>query len=213
LEGSEQWDAGNVEGANKVWEELQHAGNPSSDLRYNLGNTAYRKGDIPRAIAWWRSAALLAPRDSDIHHNLAFGRSQLKGVPEPAALGWRGVLTPGEVGFLGLIGAISAVAGVMISGRLRVPRWPWFLLAVGGLAVSWVAHVGWRDSQERPLAVVVEAAVGVRPDPMAEAQVEFELPAGSELQVRAEQGAFLLVETGDAQRGWIPRGSAMVLRP
>ncbi len=213
--GTELWDAGNVEGARQHWEQVADTGNPSPTLRYNLGNAWFRKGDIPRAIGWWRSAGLWSPRDADISHNLAFARSQLENLPPPVApaTGWTEFLSPGEMGAMGLLVAGGGTFGAVLTRRRKSFVFPWVFVAVFGVVLSMTALSGWNAQNEKPLAVVVDGVVGVRPDPMVDAAVGFELAAGTEVRIEARRDEFVLVETGEGKRGWIPEVAAMILLP
>ena len=68
-DGAEAFEAGELDRAIEVWEQAD--ARPSGKVLFNLGNAWYRKGDLPRSIAHYRSAQRLRPRDGNVHHNLA----------------------------------------------------------------------------------------------------------------------------------------------
>ena len=98
------------EAANKLYEEgkfsdaatayakLLQGGQTSAALYFNLGNAFFKSGQIGRAIAAYRLAGQLTPRDPDVRANLQFARNQTQG---PAVVPnrwqrWLGRLTLNE---------------------------------------------------------------------------------------------------------------------
>lgn len=43
---------------------------PSTEVYYNLGNTYYRTGNIPKSLLYYEKAAKMRPMDADIQHNI-----------------------------------------------------------------------------------------------------------------------------------------------
>jgi tetratricopeptide (TPR) repeat protein len=108
---------------------------------YNLGNARFRQGELGRALAAWRQAEWITPRDPALRHNLDLIRRRL-GQPEvpfwKRGLGW---LTLDEW-------AVSAV--------LLVWAWSGWQIFVG-------IRPGWADSGSgvrRVLGVAAAAMVG-----------------------------------------------------
>lgn len=213
-EGAEKWQYGDLAAAIEAWEPAAEAGWGSGRLKFDLGNAYYRRGDLPRAIAWWRAAGFLRPRTSGVNHNLAIARSELTGVPSPAPAPslWMQIVTPGELGLVGLF--LSTLGSGMVFARRRRPeasRVPsivvWLLGTWMVLAAAW----GWWVQAARPIAVVVDDDAIVRDVPDLEAVTRFTLAPGAEITVLREAGSFLLIETGDEKRGWVTDGA--VFRP
>src|SRR3974390_2710102 len=83
--------ANTFDGANRLYEEgkytdavrayqtLVQSGTVSPALYFNFGNALFKSGQIGRAIAAYRQAALLTPRDPDVRANLQFARNQVQG--------------------------------------------------------------------------------------------------------------------------------------
>ncbi len=179
-------------------------GRRSGVAAYDLGTLYYRKGDWPRAIAHLRAAARLRPRDGAVHHNLALARAELGVVPPPAAAGWGfgAVVTPGELGLLGLL---LTLAGSVVLVRRRGAG---AALGVLGLSIGTVAALGGRDLERHPVAVVLHDDAVLRDAASVNAGERFRLAAGSELRVERDYAGFLLVEDGRGRRGWLARGAA-----
>lgn len=211
-DGAARWQAGDMQGAIAAWQPAVDAGWGSARVKFDLGNAWYRRGDLPRALAYWRAAGHLAPREAGVSHNLAIARSELEKVPLPAgdpAL-WMRVVTPGELGLIGVL--LTAVgSGGLVRRRRRMdgPRLPWVGLAVWGLVLGGMATWGWWAQVRTPVAVVVDRPALAREAPEASAATRIELPPGTEVAVVGVSGAFLLVETGEGERGWVPDGSVL----
>lgn len=69
-------EAGHVDEAIQVYEQLVRQGVSDSALFYNLGNAYLSQGNGRQAILNYQQAALLDPRDSDIRFNLALAQEQ-----------------------------------------------------------------------------------------------------------------------------------------
>jgi hypothetical protein len=216
-EGAARFGAGDVGAAIEIWQAADDAGAGSATLHYDLGNALYVRGDLPRAVAHWRAAHQLRPRDADAMHNLALGRSELRGVPDPAAspVGYLAVATPAEVGALGALFLAVASAGLWrrraSTGVDGAARLPWLVVATVGFALGVASLEGARALRDAPIAVLVDGEVVVRDAARAGAGERFVLPAGTEVTVERDLPPFLLVRTADGQRGWVPAGRALVL--
>lgn len=212
-EGAAAWEQGDMDGAIAAWEGALDEGRGSVTLHTNLGVAWYRKGDLPRAIAHWRMARILGPRDPDPAHDIAVARAELEGPPRPAnpVPAWLVIATVGEYGVLGTVLLLLASVGAWVGRLRRWPVWPWLVVGLLG-AVFGVASVeGARRLRDQPVAVVLDEGVGLRADPDATAPAARRLPPGTELAVQRRRPDFLLVATGDGERGWVPSAAVAVV--
>lgn len=205
-DGAEAFESGDLDGAIDTWSEAVDGGAPSGRLLYDLGNAWYRKGDLPRAVACYRAAQRLRPRDGNVHHNLALARADLSGLPEPVGPlpGWTALLTVGELALGGFALTVLGSGATLAWWRRRVRAWltAGVLLVAVGLGLSVTAWVG---GSHGAVAVVVDSTVAVRDAPAAEAGARHELEPGSELRILDSLGDFHLVVDGNGRRGWVPR--------
>src|ERR1700722_4648585 len=63
-----------------TYEKILQSGAVSPALYFNYGNAEFKAGNLGRAIASYRQAKQLSPRDADVRANLEFARSQVQGV-------------------------------------------------------------------------------------------------------------------------------------
>ena len=179
---------------------------PRGPVLFNLGNCAYRAGQVPEAILYWRRAQLRAPRAEQIAFNLRRAEQEL-GIPAPSRA-WHEWTTPYEL--LG-IGIVLQAAGILVflTSKRRGRRVGAGLLV---LLTVWPAGIAMAKAcADQPAnAVVFPARVSLRPEPHSEAGSIATLPAGSLVRIVAMSERWALVEGGDS-RGWIDRnGVALV---
>lgn len=205
-DGAAAFEQGQLDDAISAWEQARaDGGQPSGIVEYDLGIAYYRKGDLPRAASRFRAAARLRPRDPNVHHNLALVRSGLHGVPEPVGdPGWMQVVTPGELGLLGVI-----LAGF---GSLLVTVGPWvvsggrqagMVVLATGIVCGVVGARGAQDHALHPVGVVVDEEIVLRDAASIDAGERLRLPVGTEVRVERAWDGFLLIEDGRDRRGWV----------
>src|SRR5206468_4104202 len=66
------YEQGNYPAAAAAYEQLIQSGQRSETLYFNLGDAWFKAGQLGRAIAAWRQAEFLSPRDPALRFNLQF---------------------------------------------------------------------------------------------------------------------------------------------
>src|ERR1035438_8178057 len=66
--------------ATKAYEAILQTGAQSPALLFNAGSAEFKAGHFGKAIAAYRQAELLSPRDAELRANLAFVRNQVQGA-------------------------------------------------------------------------------------------------------------------------------------
>ena len=86
--------------AAKAYEKILADRRASPALLFNYGNAEFKSGNLGQAIAAYRRAELLAPRDAEIRANLDFVRNQVQGatVRESRWQNWLGNLYAERMG-------------------------------------------------------------------------------------------------------------------
>ena len=107
---------GKFANAATAYERNLSCGTQSPALWFNAGNAEFKAGRLGKAIAAYRRAELLAPRDAELLANLAFVRNQVQGATlrESSWQKWVGSLTLNEgailtAGFFWVLCALLAL--------------------------------------------------------------------------------------------------------
>lgn len=203
------YEQGQYAGAATAFDRLYTNGVSSVALHFNLGNAWLKAGETGRAIAHYRFAQRLAPRDPDVRANLQLARSVAIGDESP-----RQPLLRRLFGWLSLdewtraaTGAFWIWVGAIVIGLLRpdarhrLRRWRQIGLGLTALlaiclAFAWVT----RPSLE---AVVVDADTPLLHSPREESEVVQALKSGQELLVRERRGGWARVEGAPRGSGWV----------
>lgn len=186
---------------------------------FNQGNAWLQADQVGRAIASFRQARRLAPRDAEILEGLNRARARVGNgdaaarAPGPAA-GWMTLLTANEW-------AAGALAGVwlwfgLLAARRSVPRirestrsltWCLAALTLGTAVCAW--RTGGRPGLGDAVVVVPEATV--RFGPLEESQLAFRLPNGAEVRLSDRKGDWVQVRDGAGRAGWMPSAQVAVV--
>jgi len=227
----EAFRRGDFEAAQNLWtaalERGEGAGRPlppaeRGRLLYDVGNAAFRRGNVLEAVGWYTASLRERPRDADTWKNLEHARATAKLDPadrgDLAATGWRLVssLTSAESEWLALLGAFAwcalLVAEALRGGRLlRRLAFLGLLLNLATLA-PWLYH---RTHDGLDTVLVIEASehgADVRSEPRPDAVAVGNAAAGSEVERLDElPGWTKIALPGDAS-GWIESRAAFPLR-
>jgi tetratricopeptide (TPR) repeat protein len=218
------------EAANKLYEEGKYAdaaasyqrllqgGQVSAALCFNLGNAAFKSSQIGRAIAAYRQAERLAPRDPDVRANLQFARNQVQG-PTLAVGRWQRWLTRFTLNEWTVMAAAALWLLFLLLGFLQ---WRPALkaslrravLAVAAVAVLLAACLVAALYQGRfvRIAVVVKPEVVVRAGWFDESKEAFTVHDGAELKVLDQNDKWLQVRADPLRLGWLPRDVVVIER-
>ncbi len=204
-----QWYArGKYSDAAMAYEKILQSGLVSPNLLFNYGTAEFKAGNLGKAIAAFRDAELLAPRDADIRANLGFVRNQVQGATlhENRWQDWFGQLTFNEWTLL------TALAFWLTFLLLAVKQYrPALAPKLGGvtglfifLTILFGAVTGLQAVEHltRQSAVVVSDAV-TRSGPFDDAQNAFAVHDGAELSVVDHHGDWVQVADGTGRTGWL----------
>jgi len=133
---NELYAEGKFADAAAAYEKILQTGGQSAPLWFNRGNAEFKAGHLGQAIAAYRRAELLAPRDQELRANLAFVRTQVQGTSyrESGWHGWFGALTLNEGAVLTAIlvwAMFSLLAACQIQPALAPKLRPSHKLLVG----------------------------------------------------------------------------------
>ncbi|HLX95682.1 MAG TPA: hypothetical protein VKU37_08050 [Verrucomicrobiae bacterium] len=200
-----------------AYEKILQSGAVSPALWFNYGNAEFKLGQLGRALAAYRHAELLAPRDDEVRANLDFVRRQVAGPvwSESRWQEWLGTLTLNEWAWLAA-GAFWLTFILLATRQIR-PAWRprlrgltsgvvlLMILSGAGLGASVVIHYS------KSTAVVIAAGATARSGPFAEAQDVFKVHDGAELAVSGRRGNWWQVSDGAGRIGWLPAKQVEIL--
>jgi tetratricopeptide (TPR) repeat protein len=200
-----------------AYESILNSGAISPNLLFNFGNAEFKAGNLGKAIAAFRRAELLAPRDPEIRANLDFVRNQVQGSTfrEHRWQDWLGQLTLNEWSLL----AVIALWGTLILFTLRqlrpalVPklRASTSFLVVITILLGAALGVQATDHFSNSVAVVTTAGAIARSGPFGDAQVAFVSHDGAELAVMNKHDEWFQVADGTGKIGWLSKTQVQVL--
>jgi len=200
-----------------AYEKIISTGAQSPALLFNYGNAEFKAGHLGKAIAAYRQAELLAPRDAELRANLAFVRNQVQGATlrESRWQNWVGSLTLNEGAVLTAV-LFWLMFGLLAARQMRpslgpklrsVTRWV-VVLTVGSGAVLGLQAANHFNAS---VAVVSSAETTARSGPFDDAQSAFTAHDGAELKVLDRHDDWVQVANGAGKVGWLNRKQVEVL--
>ena len=211
------YEQGKYDDAIAGYRALLQSGRGSAALYFNLGNAYFKNGHPGAAIANYRLAQRLSPRDPDITANLRFARDAA-GIGNRPGRRWERLVNTLTVNELALVTASLVWLWLLLlaAGQYR-PEWGRslrsFRTAAGILAVAaiaWSMLVG-QTRLGASAAVVTAREAVVRYGPFDEAQSSYTLRDGTELTVLDRKDNWLQVEDGSRRTGWLLTNDVEVL--
>lgn len=196
-----------------AYEQIIAGGSVSPALYFNLGNANFKAGQLGRAIAAYRDAQELSPRDPDVRANLQFARNRVQGprVTPARWQTWLASLTANEWATVSTV-AIWVTLGLLIVRCVR-PAWkpalrPWTLASgIAALVIFAGARLAIHQSNGRFIGIVTVADATIRNSPLDEAPSAFTVHDGAELRVLDHKDEWLQVTDDNRRFGWVKRSS------
>jgi tetratricopeptide (TPR) repeat protein len=209
------YEQGKYAEAAAAYENLARAGGQSSSVWFNLGNAAYKSGQIGGALIAYRMAERTDPRDTALRANLQFVRTKVysdERARVPAWIDFVRLATLNE--WTALTASLLWLFFVVLAGgelaRKRYPKTAIAFLVLFALSAGTLG-LALRD-QITSQAVVIAKEATARLGPLDESQAIFQLRDGAELAVLALKGEWVEVRDPEKRVGWV-RADAVALLP
>ncbi len=207
-EAARAYDENRLPDAIEGWESLLKDGQHLPEVLFNLGNSAYRNGNIGKAIRAYRHAQTLAPRDPDIRANLGFA-AQSAGITLPVRKPLSALLLDASrTEWLVLGSSCFWLLSLSLAAWILFPRFrfvtrptaaAFFLLLLVALA-GWWAHY---DLRTIPECVVMIGNQKVLSGPLETATPILAIPEGSIVRKLDSRGTWVEIQD-EGTRGWLP---------
>lgn len=223
------FDRGEFQEAAEIWERALQDGVDDPALWYNLGNARFRLGCLGEAIAAYRRAWRLAPRDSQIMANLQLAANS-SGATLPARRWYEQLferLSADEarvLAFGGWWALWCLVAAAWVVRATSAAPWVRRGALAGALATALGAAAMLHGRRLDAEHVVTVAGRSAQFAPLDEARAYFTLPVGSIVSVIERRGDWRRIRL-DGREGWVradallalseaasPSGGALLLR-
>ncbi|MBS1371989.1 MAG: tetratricopeptide repeat protein [Lentisphaeria bacterium] len=213
--GGEAFAAGNYKTALDEYRRILNDRSPSPHVLYNLGEAAYRLGDLPLAKGYFERAHRLAPRDPVIAEDLRQVDESLK-LPQDGSTRfnrYRDWLRPDHY----LLAGAVALAVLMLAAALRRKLPPVLaritFAAAAALVILSAAAVYFQlnGTYHPERAIVLGQTLELRSLPAAASgSVVATVPGGSDARILDRNGGFVRISV-NGQDGWVPAGKIMPL--
>lgn len=220
FEANTAYEAGEHATAVARYRALIDAGVDNGYVYYNLGNALLRDGRLGPAIASYRKARALLPRDSDIRANLAYARNATKDAiaPHDPSVVWRTLffwhfsLSARELLILLLVLNLLFWGTLVVHHvrrRSELLRWA-VALSFLALVVTGASYVI-RTVDPPEIAVVTNYEVEVRSGISRDTVVRFKLHEGTEAEALEVEDDWVRIALPDGKQGWVERQDVLLV--
>ena len=215
---NEEYKVGNYENAITLYEGLlSGSGAKATDVHYNMGNTFFRLENYGKAIAAYRRALRVAPRDQDVAANLRFAReATLDKIDQTRSAELRREVlffhyglsrAETETIFLCVYIAAAALGTALLFQKSRQLKWLTLVALFLALAFGASYAFKWRAAANLSEAVIVTKEADVHTGPGSSYIVSFSLHDGAEVRMRKLEDDWRQIELADGRRGWIEKAN------
>ncbi|MFB6258988.1 MAG: tetratricopeptide repeat protein [Flavobacteriales bacterium] len=190
----------------------------SPSLYYNMGNAAFRAGDLGHAILYYRKAEKKAPWDEDIQHALSIAKEKTRDDFKSKAgkglnAAFKDFLVASPLGDWWVWSmASSSLAGATLILLTFIPRnrrsiaWSFLSLFLFITLIFYGADMGKRAIMgHKQNGVIIAPSAQVLSEPRANASIAFVLHEGTTLKVLEKKERRVEIKTPDDQVGWISK--------
>jgi len=199
------------------YDKILATGAASPALLFNDANAEFKSGHLGKAIAAYRRAEQVSPRDAELRANLAFVRNQVQGAThrESRWQNWAGVLTLNEGAVLTAL-LFWLTLALFVARQIRpalVPRLKSATRIFVALTVfsGTVLALQAANHFSSATAVVIADNATARSGPFDEAQSAFTARDGAELSILDQRDGWVQVANGAGKSGWLSLKQVEVL--
>jgi hypothetical protein len=204
-----------------VWD----GGSRSPELARDLAQSLLLAGDLPASIGFYRQALARWPHDRALQEGLTYARAQVAYPKNPELnnqarpeipFSLRRLFAPDE---WDLIAGLSFALGCLAIARALATnrqRWWWIggfaLVVAAGMTIAWQREANRENNdQTRQNPAVLQASTFLYRGNGVEYPPRFpeKLPAGVEIHVVGERGAWLQIRLAGGALGWVEKKNVL----
>ena len=214
------YEEGNYTAALAGYDKLLETGSASEALYFNRGNALFKLGQVGRAIASYRVAQRLAPRDPALRANLQFARTSARGGSPYHRERWRIWLESLSLNEWTLL---TAAAVWLLFILLALYQWRpalrpalrnYFLFVCATVIALGVCFgIVLNENCFAQTAIVITGEADVRNGPLEESQSLYKVRDGIEVEVLDRQNDWLQVVDSAQRVGWLRRDQVLLFEP
>lgn len=215
-QGCELYQEGDFVGAGKCFQAMVEKGVRNANVYFNLGNAYLKNGEVGKAIACYRRAEFLSPRDKDIKTNLEIARASItiddQTIGNPSSSRSLTVLlSPGESTGLAYIFAylvaFVVVAACFVKKSIRMVLLKiMVVLTICLVFFSSVTIYKMSEVKHNDYGVLI-GSTPIMAGPGAAFEDIGRLSQGMEVKILSESGLWLEVRLANGIVGWVPKES------
>jgi tetratricopeptide (TPR) repeat protein len=199
---------GKYQAAIEQYQSLLSEGFTQPEINYNLGNTAFKSGNLPLAIKHYRRAQYDAPTDPDIQANLRFALEDSGATLPKQTITQQFAFKLSHHTWLLFTAILYALTLIILFLRLLTPHIktkPLLLLLLTGLLISIAALRTHHKREIHSEQIVLQPDTPVHFAPLESSTIAFSLPAGTILQpTQIHQQTWIQIRINE-QTGWVQR--------
>lgn len=208
------YEQGKFSDAASAYSQMIQSGTTSPAIYYNLGNAFFKSGQLGRAIAAYRNAEKITPRDPDVRANLQFVRGKVQSPAHSPSQWqrWMAVLTVNEWAVLATVVlwiwlALLAVVQLRPELKQSLQAFLWW----GGFATLLLAGCAGAalSGNSAQIAIVSSDAV-THNAPLEESPTGAAVHDGAELNVLDTKNDWLQVQVDSQHVGWLKRDQVVL---
>lgn len=211
------YDEGKFAEAKQGYERLVESGGGSANVFYDLGNAEFRLDSTGRAILNYERALALNPHHPEAQANLKLlrERSGAKLLPLSRSRRIAINLAPQAWSVMAAVSGWLVLFGVVfLCTNRRGGNFAVGALSLLSAVVCAAALVAiWSVAKDQTLGIITAPQTEARLAPAESAGVAELLPAGSQVRVLSERGAWVYCEMPNASRGWVSNEAVERVRP
>ena len=200
-----------------LYEDLIKNGNLSAEVYFNLGNSYFKEGNVPKAIINYERAKKLAPDDEDVAFNLKIASlkvvDRIDNVPEVFYKRWiRNVATvlpanTWSIVFVMLIWLVFLTAGLYVistrSAMKKISFISCIVLSIFAVTTYMMSARSYSISNVEEQAIIISSSVYVKSSPDEKGNDLFILHEGTKVEVLEPFEGWKKIRIANGTIGWL----------